>query len=205
MIITKEMAVGASLIEQLPPSVRLICEAGTGYNNVDIDAARARGIAVSNVPMYSTDAMATMAITFVLSMSCSLVPQQRALWSGSNEHFARECIGGLPHFELGGKTIGLIGGLGTIGRRVTEMARALGANMLISAAESAMNQVARSPARPNHWSMPGSARQLSGTRLACFHGDSSRCPRSQVALLFTCTLCFVCTMLFACATCQPQE
>ena len=43
---TKEMPVSGELIEQFPASVRLICEAGTGYNNLDIDAARRKGITV---------------------------------------------------------------------------------------------------------------------------------------------------------------
>ena len=74
VIINKEMAISRQLIDALPPSVRLICEAGTGFNNVDIDAAAARGITVCNIPTYATEAMAHMAITFVMSLACSLGP-----------------------------------------------------------------------------------------------------------------------------------
>ena len=52
VLVTKEIPVPASAIEGLPSSVRLICEAGTGYNNVDLAAAKARGIAVANVAGY---------------------------------------------------------------------------------------------------------------------------------------------------------
>ena len=56
-------------VHLLPPSVKLICEAGTGYNNVDLDAAKRRGIVVCNVPTYSTDAVAHLVVTHVLNFS----------------------------------------------------------------------------------------------------------------------------------------
>ncbi|MGG6550251.1 UNVERIFIED_CONTAM: D-2-hydroxyacid dehydrogenase, partial [Prevotella sp. 15_C9] len=51
-IFTKELPVPATLIEQFPDSVELIVEAGTGYNNIDIEAARKRHITVCNIPAY---------------------------------------------------------------------------------------------------------------------------------------------------------
>ena len=66
IVITKEVPVDVHL---LPPSVKLICEAGTGYNNVDLDAAKRRGIVVCNVPTYSTDAVAHLVVTHVLNFS----------------------------------------------------------------------------------------------------------------------------------------
>ena len=89
VIINKEMAISRQLIDALPPSVRLICEAGTGFNNVDIDAAAARGITVCNIPTYATEAMAHMAITFVMSLACSLGPQAAALARGERGHVDR--------------------------------------------------------------------------------------------------------------------
>ena len=76
IVVTKEMEMDASVIRGLPNSVRLICEAGTGFNNIDCDAAKTRGITVCNVPEYSTEAVATMVMTFVLSFSSSLMQQQ---------------------------------------------------------------------------------------------------------------------------------
>jgi glycerate dehydrogenase len=137
VLVTKEMEMDASIIEKLPKSVRLICEAGTGFNNIDGSAAKTRGIAVCNVPEYSTEAVATMVMTFVLSFSCSLMQQQRKLWRGGNEDRKEwTTLQGLSHFELAGKTIGLIGGRGLIGSKVSEMARAFGLKVLISSRSS---------------------------------------------------------------------
>ena len=52
------MPLSKETISQLPSSVKLICEAGTGYNNIDLDACQAKKIALSNVPTYATEAMA---------------------------------------------------------------------------------------------------------------------------------------------------
>ena len=54
VVVTKEMPVDGDTIARFPDSVQLICEAGTGYNNIDIEAARARGITVCNIPAPTT-------------------------------------------------------------------------------------------------------------------------------------------------------
>ncbi|CAE8634242.1 unnamed protein product, partial [Polarella glacialis] len=130
VVITKEIPVTADVIAKFPDSVKLIAEAGTGYNNIDIQAARARGITVCNVPAYSNDAVAQLVVTFLLNFSCSMVPQQRMLMKGDKSNFTKHLQ--VPHFEAGGKTLGLIGGGGTIGSKVTEIALTLGLTILIS-------------------------------------------------------------------------
>ncbi len=128
IVITKELPLGKELIHCFPASVRLICEAGTGYNNIDIAAARSRGIGVCNVPSYSTDAVAQLAITFMLNLSASLVQQQTMLRRGNQDNFYKSLQ--LPHFELNGKTLGVIG-FGEIGRRVIAIARTLGMKIIV--------------------------------------------------------------------------
>ena len=130
IVITKELPVPGELIARFSDSVRLICEAGTGYNNIDLAAAREKGIAVCNAPAYSTDAVAQLVITFVLNFSASLIAQQRMLWQGNRDNFSKSLQ--LPHFELAGKVLGLIGGSGAIGSKVAELAVALGMEVLIS-------------------------------------------------------------------------
>ena len=130
ILITKEMPVPGEVIKQLPDSVRLICEAGTGFNNIDTEAAKARGITVCNVPSYSTQAVAHLVMTCVMNFSCSMVQQQLKVARGDNLRW--RSIGSLPHFELQGKTLGLIGGRGSIGSAVADLALALGMKVLIS-------------------------------------------------------------------------
>lgn len=129
IVITKELPVGRDLISQFPPSVKLICEAGTGYNNIDIVAAREKNIVVCNVPSYSTEAVAQLVITFMLNLSSSLIQQQIMLHQKKFDNFTKHLQ--VPHFELQNKTLGVIGGTGAIGRNVIKIALALGMNILI--------------------------------------------------------------------------
>ena len=137
IVVNKEMPLNAATIASLPDSVRLLCEAGTGYNNIDLGACQKKGIAVSNVPTYATDAMAHMAITLVMACSCSLWQQASAF--GRDDHrYLEQCHpGALTHVELTGKTLGLVGGLGTIGTRVAAIASVLGMNVVASSSRMA--------------------------------------------------------------------
>ena len=127
-------------VKALPDSVRLICEAGTGFNNINLEDARARGITVCNVPAYSTDAVAQLVMTYVLNFSASAHLQRAMLARGdqtlfhgdeTNDKSAFEAFGALPHFELAGKTIGLIGGTGAIGAATARLAKAFGMDVLV--------------------------------------------------------------------------
>lgn len=128
IIITKEMPVGRDVISQFPPSVKLICEAGTGYNNIDIVAAKEKNIAVCNIPSYSTEAVAQLAITFVLNLSASLPQQQLMLERKNFDNFTKYLQ--VPHFEVQGKTLGVIGA-GAIGRHAIKIALVLGMKVLV--------------------------------------------------------------------------
>lgn len=128
IVITKELPVGRDVISQFPPSVKMICEAGTGYNNIDIIAAKEKGIAVCNIPSYSTEAVATLAITFVLNLSASLPQQQHMLERKDFSNFTNYLQ--VQHFEVQGKTLGVIGA-GAIGRHAIKLARAFDINVLV--------------------------------------------------------------------------
>lgn len=129
IIITKELPLGKDLISQFPSSVSLICEAGTGYNNIDIIAAREKNIAVCNVPSYSTEAVAHLVITYILNFSSSLIQRQMMVRQKNFDDFYKHVD--LPHFEIQNKTLGVIGGNGAIGRAVIKVALALEMNILI--------------------------------------------------------------------------
>ena len=84
-----EMPVDGDTIARFPDSVQLICEAGTGYNNIDIEAARARGITVCNIPAYSTERVAHTAIMMILNLSSSMQIQQAMLARGDRSNFTK--------------------------------------------------------------------------------------------------------------------
>lgn len=128
IVITKELPVGRDLILNFPPSVELICEAGTGYNNIDLEAAKEKNITVCNIPGYSTEAVAQLAITFMLCLSSSLTQQQVMLKQKNYDNFTKHLM--LPHYEIQNKTLGIIGA-GSIGMQVVKVARALGMNVLV--------------------------------------------------------------------------
>ncbi len=127
IIITKELPLPGDLIRRLPGTVKLICEAGTGYNNIDIAAAKERGITVCNVPGYSTGAVAQLAISFILNLSSSIPQQQVMIRQGRLDNFTKYLQ--LPHHELQGKVLGVIGG-GAIGGEVIRLASAFGMRVL---------------------------------------------------------------------------
>jgi len=127
IVITKELPVGADLIAAFPAGVKLICEAGTGYNNIDLKKARERNILVTNVPGYSTESVAQLAITLILSLSSSLPQQQVMLKQGNFANFTQHLM--VPHFEVQHKILGVIGA-GAIGQKVIKIARVLGMEVL---------------------------------------------------------------------------
>lgn len=122
VVVTKELPLSADLVAQFPDCVKLICEAGTGYNNIPLDAARAKGITVCNIPAYSTQRVAHTAIMLMLNLSSSMQKQQAMLARGDHSSFT--AFLGVDHVELNGKTLGLIG-TGNIGKNVANIARAL--------------------------------------------------------------------------------
>lgn len=128
IVITKELTISKELIEKFPSSVKLICEAGTGYNNIDIIAAREKGISVCNVPGYSSEAVAQLVITFILNLSSSLAQQQRMIENKNYSNFTKYLQ--VPHIEIQNKTLGIMGA-GSIGIQVMNVAKALGMKILV--------------------------------------------------------------------------
>ena len=128
IIVTKEMPVSAEMIQKFPESVKLICEAGTGYNNIDLEAVRKKGITVCNIPAYSTERVAHTAIMMILNLSSAMQVQMKMLACGNHDNFTRNLQ--VPHVEVNGKTLGVIGA-GHIGRKVIQIAQALDMNILV--------------------------------------------------------------------------
>ena len=126
IVLCNRARIGAAEMDAAP-RLRMIAVFATGYDKIDIAAARERGIAVCNVPGYSTEAVAQH--TFALMLA--LVDRITEAASTPIGESALSRLP-LPRFCLGGRTLGIIG-LGAIGRRVAQLASAFG--MRVYAAE----------------------------------------------------------------------
>ena len=128
VVVTKELPVGAELLSQFPDTVKLIVEAGTGYNNIDLNAAKERGITVCNIPAYSTERVAHTVIMMILNFASTMQKQIGMLAKGDRSNFTKHLQ--VSHTEVNGKTLGVVGA-GHIGIEVIKVAKALGMNILV--------------------------------------------------------------------------
>lgn len=111
------------------PDLKFIGVLATGYNVVDIAAARERGIAVCNIPTYGTAAVGQFAIAMLLEICHHAAHHSDAVHAGRWEQNADWCFWDYPLIELAGKTMGIIG-FGRIGQTTGRIARALGMNVI---------------------------------------------------------------------------
>ena len=128
VVVTKELPVNAELLSQFPDTVKLIVEAGTGYNNIDLNAAKERGITVCNIPAYSTERVAHTVIMMILNFASTMQQQIGMLAKGDRSNFTKHLQ--VSHTEVNGKTLGVVGA-GHIGMEVIKVAKALGMNILV--------------------------------------------------------------------------
>ena len=128
VIVTKEIPVTAELLSQFPDTVKLIVEAGTGYNNIDLNAAKERGITVCNISAYSTERVAHTVIMMILNFASTMQKQIGMLAKGDRSNFTKHLQ--VSHTEVNGKTLGVVGA-GHIGMEVIKVAKALGMNILV--------------------------------------------------------------------------
>ena len=123
VLVTNKCPLDAATIAMLP-SLKFIAVLATGYNVVDVDAAKEHGILVSNVPVYGTDNVAQFAIALTLELCHRIGVHDVAVKAGEWENNIDWTFWKTPQVELAGKTMGIVG-FGRIGRRVGELARAL--------------------------------------------------------------------------------
>lgn len=121
ILMTANHPVPGEVIRRLP-GLRMLSIAFTGYDHVDIDACRERGVAVTNAAGYATEATAEMTLLLMLGVLRKVLPCDAATRSGLTRT-------GLIGRELKGKTVGIIG-TGAIGTRVAELVHAFGAEIL---------------------------------------------------------------------------
>ncbi len=124
VLLTNKTVLTAALFEQLP-KLKYIGVLATGTNVVDLAAARARGILVTNVPAYGTRSVAQSTIALLLELTQNVGHHARTVREGRWSRSQDWCYWDFPLVELDDLTLGIVG-LGRIGRAVAEMASTLG-------------------------------------------------------------------------------
>ncbi|WP_421548736.1 2-hydroxyacid dehydrogenase [Pseudomonas sp. QD4] len=112
------------------PDLKLILIAATGTNNVDLAAARAQGITVSNCQGYGTPSVAQHTLMLLLNLATRLGDYQKAVGEGRWQQAKQFCLLDYPIVELEGKTLGLLGH-GELGSAVARLAEAFGMRVLL--------------------------------------------------------------------------
>jgi len=128
VILTNKVPLSAETLSQLP-NLKLICVTATGYNIVDVATARQRGIVVTNVPEYGTDSVAQFTIGLLLELCHGIGRHDASVKAGDWQRSKDFCYALSPQVELSGKVFGIVG-FGRIGRRVGQLAHALGMEVL---------------------------------------------------------------------------
>lgn len=128
IVLTNKTPLGASEISQLN-SLKYIGVLATGYNIVDIEAAKNQGVIVSNVPAYGTESVVQMTFSLLLELTLHVQKHSDAVREGKWANSKDFCFWDFPLIELAGKTIGIIG-FGSIGQRVADVATAFGMNVI---------------------------------------------------------------------------
>ena len=124
LVLTNKTALPRPVIEALP-ELRYIGVLATGYNIVDLEAARAGGIVVTNVPTYGTQSVAQFVFAHLLELAHHVGAHSRTVHEGKWTRSADFCYWDYPLIELDGLTMGIVG-LGRIGRAVAGLARRSG-------------------------------------------------------------------------------
>lgn len=138
IILTNKTPLSAETLAQLP-KLRLISVLATGYNIVDVAAAKARGIPVCNVPSYSTDAVAEFVMALILDFNKQVRFHSELVQQGEWQRCPDFSFWRNPQFtELAGKTLGIVG-FGTIGQRLGEIAAAFRMRILANSRSRSAN------------------------------------------------------------------
>jgi glycerate dehydrogenase len=143
VVITNKARLDAAVLAAAP-ALRLICLAATGTDNVDLDAARKREIAVCNIRGYCTVSVVQHVYALVLALTQHLSDYAGQLCAGAWRHSAQFCLLDFPIRELGGKTLGIVG-YGELGRAVAAAASAFGLQVIVAARRGQTPPPGRAP------------------------------------------------------------
>ena len=139
IVLTNKVILNSEVIAQLP-HLKYIGVLATGYNVVDIEEAHRRGIAVTNIPAYSTMSVAQMVMAHLLNITNQVALHADAVRKGEWQSSPDFSFSKSPLIELDGLTFGIVG-LGNIGKQVARMAQSMG--MKVMAVSSKSEEVLR--------------------------------------------------------------
>ncbi len=128
IIITNKTPITRATLEACP-NMKYVGVLATGYNVVDVAAAKEHGVAVTNIPTYGTDSVAQFAFAMLLEICHHVQHHSDAVHEGRWEHNIDWCFWDYPLIELAGKTMGIIG-FGRIGQATGRLAQAFGMKVL---------------------------------------------------------------------------
>ena len=129
VVYTNKVIFDEETFEKLP-NLKYIGVCATGYNVIDLEAAKRHGVAVTNVPAYSTESVAQLAWGFILECASKISLHNSSVHEGDWVKSETFCYWLSPIMELAGKTIGIVG-FGNIGKRMAEIALAFRMNVLV--------------------------------------------------------------------------
>ena len=128
IVVVNKVEFNRETIESLP-KLRLISVSATGYNNIDVEAATERNIAVTNVPVYGTQSVSQMVFALLLELTQHVGHHSRTVHQGRWSECENFSYWDFPLIELFGLTIGIIG-FGRIGQATAKLAKAFGMKVL---------------------------------------------------------------------------
>ena len=135
VVVTNKVILDRQLIENTN-DLKLICISATGTNNVDLQAAREKGIDVCNVTAYATSSVVQYVFTVLLALMSRLPEHQQAVANGEWSKSEAFCLLDYPFHELQGKALGIVG-YGELGQAVAKVAEIFGMKVLLAARDSA--------------------------------------------------------------------
>ncbi len=128
IVFSNKTVISQEILEQCP-NIRYIGVLATGYNVIDVKAAKSRGIVVTNIPAYGTEAVSQYTIALLLELCHHIGAHSDSVKRGDWTKCKDFCYWNYPLIELAGKTIGIIG-FGKIGRGTARIAQAFGMEVL---------------------------------------------------------------------------
>lgn len=134
MVLTNKVVLSAEVMKQLP-DLRYVGVLATGYNVVDLEAARAQGVVVTNIPAYSTASVAQMVFAHLLNITHHVADHAASVTAGDWQRSADFCYWLSPLEELQGLTFGIVG-LGNTGKATARIAQAFGMEVLAYSSKS---------------------------------------------------------------------